>query len=157
VRAYHKTFGVPTLLTNCSNNYGPYQFPEKLIPLMILNALDGKALPIYGEGNVRDCCMADDRGVPRVTRAAGRRHNWAAGRAHHLGDRRNLRAARAVRPASRNSRSSLRGRDYPALEHPCRIARPRPSPCDRRIKIRASRLAAAARSRQGSAETVRWY
>jgi dTDP-glucose 4,6-dehydratase len=55
VRAYHRTYGLPTLITNCSNNYGPYQFPEKLIPLMIVNALDGKPLPIYGDGlNVRD-------------------------------------------------------------------------------------------------------
>ena len=48
VRAYLHTYGLPTLITNCSNNYGPYQFPEKLIPRMILNALEGKALPIYG-------------------------------------------------------------------------------------------------------------
>ena len=55
VRAYFHTFDLPTLLTNCSNNYGPYQFPEKLIPLMILNAIEGKPLPIYGDGlNVRD-------------------------------------------------------------------------------------------------------
>ena len=55
MRAYHHTYGLPTLTTNCSNNYGPYQFPEKLIPLMIRNALDGKPLPVYGDGrNVRD-------------------------------------------------------------------------------------------------------
>ncbi|MCM3060889.1 GDP-mannose 4,6-dehydratase, partial [Bacillus subtilis] len=48
VRAYHHTYGLPTLTTNCSNNYGPYQFPEKLIPLMIANALAGKPLPVYG-------------------------------------------------------------------------------------------------------------
>ena len=55
VRAYHHTYGLPVLTTNCSNNYGPFQFPEKLIPLMILNALDGKELPIYGDGmNIRD-------------------------------------------------------------------------------------------------------
>lgn len=55
VRSYFHTYGLPTLITNCSNNYGPYQFPEKLVPLMILNALDGRALPIYGDGgNVRD-------------------------------------------------------------------------------------------------------
>jgi dTDP-glucose 4,6-dehydratase len=55
VRAYHHTYGLPTLIVNCSNNYGPYQFPEKLIPLMILNAMTQKPLPVYGEGgNVRD-------------------------------------------------------------------------------------------------------
>jgi dTDP-glucose 4,6-dehydratase len=61
VRAYHHTYGLPTLTTNCSNNYGPYQFPEKLIPLMILNARDGKPLPVYGDGkNVRDWLYVED-------------------------------------------------------------------------------------------------
>ena len=61
VRAYYHTYGLPTLTTNCSNNYGPRQFPEKLIPLMILNALDGKSLPIYGDGqNVRDWLYVTD-------------------------------------------------------------------------------------------------
>jgi dTDP-glucose 4,6-dehydratase len=61
VRAYHHTFGLPVLTTNCSNNYGPYQFPEKLIPLMILNACEGKALPIYGDGsNIRDWLHVED-------------------------------------------------------------------------------------------------
>ena len=61
VRAYHHTYGLPTLTTNCSNNYGPFQFPEKLIPLVILNALEGKPLPVYGDGrNVRDRLYALD-------------------------------------------------------------------------------------------------
>jgi dTDP-glucose 4,6-dehydratase len=61
VRAYHHTYGLPTLTTNCSNNYGPYQFPEKLIPLVIHNALAGKPLPIYGDGrNVRDWLYVTD-------------------------------------------------------------------------------------------------
>jgi len=61
VRAYHHTYGLPTLTTNCSNNYGPYQFPEKLIPLMILNALKGRPLPVYGDGkNVRDWLYVRD-------------------------------------------------------------------------------------------------
>jgi dTDP-glucose 4,6-dehydratase len=61
VRAFHHTYGLPTLTTNCSNNYGPYQFPEKLIPLMVLNALEGKPLPVYGDGqNVRDWLYVDD-------------------------------------------------------------------------------------------------
>jgi dTDP-glucose 4,6-dehydratase len=60
-RAYFHTFGLPVLTTNCSNNYGPFQFPEKLIPLMILNALEGKALPVYGDGkNVRDWLFVED-------------------------------------------------------------------------------------------------
>jgi dTDP-glucose 4,6-dehydratase len=61
VRAYHHTYGLPVLTTNCSNNYGPHQFPEKLIPLMILNACSGKALPVYGDGkNVRDWLYVED-------------------------------------------------------------------------------------------------
>jgi len=61
VRAYHQTYGLPTLITNSSNNYGPYQFPEKLIPLMILNALEGRALPVYGDGqHVRDWLFVED-------------------------------------------------------------------------------------------------
>lgn len=61
VRAYHHTYGFPALTTNCSNNYGPYQFPEKLIPLMIANALAGRALPVYGDGlNVRDWLYVTD-------------------------------------------------------------------------------------------------
>jgi len=60
-RAYFHTFGLPVVTTNCSNNYGPFQFPEKLIPLMILNALEGKQLPIYGDGkNVRDWLFVED-------------------------------------------------------------------------------------------------
>jgi len=61
VRAYFHTYGLPVKITNCSNNYGPYQFPEKLIPLMILNAIEGKALPIYGKGeNIRDWLYVED-------------------------------------------------------------------------------------------------
>ncbi len=61
VRAWQRTYGLPTLITNCSNNYGPYHFPEKLIPLMILNAMAGKALPIYGDGQqIRDWLYVDD-------------------------------------------------------------------------------------------------
>ncbi len=60
-RAWHRTYGLPVLISNCSNNYGPYQFPEKLIPLMVLNALAGKALPVYGKGaNVRDWLHVED-------------------------------------------------------------------------------------------------
>ena len=69
VRAYHKTYGLPITISNCSNNYGPYQFPEKLIPLMILNALEGKPLPVYGDGrHVRDWLYVRDHcsGIWRV-------------------------------------------------------------------------------------------
>jgi dTDP-glucose 4,6-dehydratase len=72
VRAYHHSYGLPTLTTNCSNNYGPFQFPEKLIPLVILNALAGKAIPVYGDGlNVRDWLYVDDHctGIRTVLQA----------------------------------------------------------------------------------------
>jgi len=82
VRAWHHTYGLPTIVTNCSNNYGPCQFPEKLIPVTILNALEGKPLPVYGRGeNVRDWLFVDDhaaalarvaeRGQPGQTYAIG--------------------------------------------------------------------------------------
>ena len=82
VRAWHDTYGMPTLITNCSNNYGPYHFPEKLIPLIILNCLDGKPLPVYGKGaNVRDWLFVEDharalllvneKGVPGETYNVG--------------------------------------------------------------------------------------
>ena len=78
VRAWRRTFGLPTIVTNCSNNYGPYHFPEKLIPLMILHALEGKELPVYGQGlqirdwlyvedHARALCLAATQGVPGET------------------------------------------------------------------------------------------
>jgi dTDP-glucose 4,6-dehydratase len=69
VRAFHDTYGMPVIVTNCSNNYGPYQFPEKLIPLLINNALNGKELPVYGDGmNIRDWLYVDDhaKGIDMV-------------------------------------------------------------------------------------------
>lgn len=68
VRAWHRTYSLPVVITNCSNNYGPYQFPEKLIPLMILNALDGKPLPIYGDGGqIRDWLFVEDHARALIT------------------------------------------------------------------------------------------
>jgi dTDP-glucose 4,6-dehydratase len=96
VRAYHHTYGLPVLTTNCSNNYGPYQFPEKLIPLMILNALEGKPLPVYGDGaNVRDWLYVGDHcaAIRRVL-AAGR-----LGETYNIGGKsemRNLEVVHAV-------------------------------------------------------------
>jgi dTDP-glucose 4,6-dehydratase len=88
VRAYHHTYGLPVLTTNCSNNYGPRQFPEKLIPLVILNALKGLPLPVYGDGqNVRDWLYAEDhcdgirtvldRGTPGQTYNIGGRQEMS--------------------------------------------------------------------------------
>jgi len=84
VRAYHHTYGLPTLTTNCSNNYGPYQFPEKLIPLVLLNARAGKPLPVYGDGqNVRDWVfVADHCEAVRTVLAKGR-----VGETYNIGSR----------------------------------------------------------------------
>ena len=113
VRAWHDTYGMPVLITNCSNNYGPYHFPEKLIPLIILNCLDGKPLPVYGKGaNVRDwlyvddhvkaLCLVNAKGVPGETYNVGG-HN----------ERTNLEVVKTVcaildelRPLSQTSHSS---------------------------------------------------
>jgi dTDP-glucose 4,6-dehydratase len=87
VRAYHHTYGLPVTTSNCSNNYGPFQFPEKLIPLMLVNALDGKPLPVYGDGlNVRDWLYVEDhcraveavllRGRVGETYNVGGRNEW---------------------------------------------------------------------------------
>jgi dTDP-glucose 4,6-dehydratase len=83
VRAYHETYGLPALVTNCSNNYGPYQYPEKLIPLVLLNAVEGKDIPIYGDGgNVRDWLYVEDHcdGLWTVLERgrAGRNYNIGA-------------------------------------------------------------------------------
>ncbi len=96
VRAYHHTYGLPTLTTNCSNNYGPYQFPEKLIPLMILNARSGKALPVYGDGqNVRDWLYVEDHcEAIRMVLAKGR-----TGETYNIGgwsERRNIEIVKTV-------------------------------------------------------------
>ena len=82
VRAWHETYGLPVVLSNCSNNYGSFHFPEKLIPLMILNALDGKPLPVYGEGkNVRDWLYVDDhaRALEVVLKSGGPGESYNVG------------------------------------------------------------------------------
>jgi dTDP-glucose 4,6-dehydratase len=96
VRAWHHTYGLPTLVTNCSNNYGPYHFPEKLIPLIILNALEGKPLPVYGKGeNVRDWLFVDDhaRALIRVVEHGRPGETYAIG-GHN--ERRNIDVVRAI-------------------------------------------------------------
>ncbi len=116
VRACHETYGLPALITNCSNNYGPYQFPEKLIPLMVLNALEGKPLPIYGDGgNVRDWIYVEDhcRGVLEALRKGrpGEKYNLG-GRS----ERTNLQIVDAIcdileseRPAAENPALAEKG------------------------------------------------
>jgi dTDP-glucose 4,6-dehydratase len=96
VRAWHHTYGLPTLITNCSNNYGPYQFPEKLIPLMLLNALAGKPLPVYGQGeNVRDWLYVEDHAQALLLVAEQGR----AGESYNIGgwnERANIDVVRAI-------------------------------------------------------------
>ena len=87
VRAYHHTYGLHVTTSNCSNNYGPYQFPEKLIPLMIVNALDGKPMPVYGDGsNIRDWLYVEDhvRGIDMVIKqgAVGETYNIGGNEEH---------------------------------------------------------------------------
>lgn len=116
VRAYGRTYGLPAIVTNCSNNYGPYQYPEKLIPVMILNAVEGLPLPIYGEGrNVRDWLHVDDHCAGLVTVL----RRGEPGQSYSLGgdeERTNLEVVEAVCaaveaefPAERNAALAARG------------------------------------------------
>ncbi len=110
VRAYHHTYGLPVLTTNCSNNFGPYQFPEKLIPLMILNALEGKPLPMYGDGmNVRDWLYVGDHcaGIRAVL------DRGPPGETYNIGgnsEKRNLEVVHAVCAVLDELRPKRRGR-----------------------------------------------
>jgi dTDP-glucose 4,6-dehydratase len=167
VRAWHETYRLPALLTNCSNNYGPYQFPEKLVPLMILNAVEGKDLPVYGDGgNVRDWLFVEDhcegillaleRGVP------GEKYNIGGGN-----ERTNLQvvdalcaALEAERPAASNPALAARSlSSYAGLKT---FVPDRPGH-DRRYAIDASKIrrelgwAPRHAFEDGLRETVRWY
>ncbi|MFK7897261.1 MAG: dTDP-glucose 4,6-dehydratase [Myxococcota bacterium] len=116
VHAYHRTYGLPTITTNCSNNYGPHQYPEKLIPLMVLNALEGKPLPIYGDGgNVRDWIFVEDHcsGIVRALEAGTPGEQYAFG---GNSERSNLQvveglcnALEKLRPAAQNEALKAQG------------------------------------------------
>jgi len=109
VRAYHHTFGLPTLTTNCSNNYGPRQFPEKLIPLMIVNAMAGKPLPVYGDGqNVRDWLYVGDHcAAIRAVLARGR-----AGETYNIGGNAEMKNLDVVHTICELLAELAPGRDY---------------------------------------------
>ena len=159
VRAFHHTYGLPTLITNCSNNYGPYQFPEKLIPLMILNAIEGKPLPVYGDGqNVRDWLFVDDhcRAIRRVLEAGRPGETYTVG-GHS--ERTNLRCGAhdlrhsrptAPRPGTRPCRSLIK------------FVKDRPGH-DRRYAIDTTKIASELQWRPaqgfdgGLEQTVQWY
>jgi dTDP-glucose 4,6-dehydratase len=167
VRAWRETYGLPTLLTNCSNNYGPFQFPEKLIPLMILNALEGKALPIYGDGgNVRDWLYVEDHceGILLVLERGevGGKYNLGGGN-----ERTNLEIVdrlcgllEAERPARENPLLSARG--VARYEDLKTFVADRPGH-DRRYAIDAAHVrrelgwTPAHDFESGLLATVRWY
>ena len=164
VRAYFHTYGLPVLITNCSNNYGPYQFPEKLIPLMILNAVQGRPLPIYGDGgNIRDWLHVDDhcQGLVKVLLEGkpGEKYNIGGGN-----ERTNLQIVdrlcailQELLPSSSNP--ALGGRSYLDLKS---FVPDRPGH-DRRYAIDATKIARelgwkpARTFEEGLRETIRWY
>jgi dTDP-glucose 4,6-dehydratase len=164
VRAYFHTYGLPVLMTNCSNNYGPFQFPEKLIPLMLLNALEGKPLPIYGDGgNVRDWLHVEDHcaGILLVLAKGrpGEKYNIGGGN-----ERTNLEivdlvcdAVEALIPASSNP--ALKGSGYRDLKT---LVADRPGH-DRRYAIDATKIrrelgwAPRHTFEQGMGSTALWY
>ena len=167
VRAYHGTYGLPVLITNCSNNSGPYQFPEKLIPLMILNAVEAKALPIYGDGgNVRDWLYVEDHcdGILAALERGriGEKYNIGGG-----AERTNLQVVDALceqlevcLPAERNPALAAQGlAGYSALKS---FVSDRPGH-DRRYAIDSSKIRRELGWRPahdfeaGIAATVRWY
>jgi dTDP-glucose 4,6-dehydratase len=159
VRAFHHTYGLPVLTTNCSNNYGPYQFPEKLIPLVIAKALAGEPLPVYGDGlNVRDWLYVGDHcaAIRRVLEA-GR-----VGETYNVGgdaERQNIVVVKTICALLDQSRPLADGR---ARESLITYVKDRPGH-DRRYAIDASKLqdelgwAPTVTFEQGMARTVEWY
>ncbi len=158
VRAYHHTYGMPIKVTNCSNNYGPYQFPEKLIPLMIQNALEGKPLPVYGRGeNVRDWLFVDDhcRAILAVLERGRVGETYLVG-----GDceRNNLDVVRQICARV----AAVRGVDPASVEALITFVKDRPGH-DHRYAIDASRIQRelgwrpAETFETGLERTVQWY
>ncbi|HVH33764.1 MAG TPA: dTDP-glucose 4,6-dehydratase [Tahibacter sp.] len=159
VRAFHQTYGMPTLTTNCSNNYGPYQFPEKLIPLMIQKALTGEALPVYGDGrNVRDWLYVRDhcRAIQRVLEA-GR-----TGEVYNVGgdsERENIHVVKTICALLDQRRPLADGRRRESL---ITYVKDRPGH-DRRYAIDSSKLqrelgwVPQETFESGIARTVDWY
>ncbi|MBI5101844.1 MAG: dTDP-glucose 4,6-dehydratase [Nitrospirae bacterium] len=158
VRAYHETYGVDAVITRCSNNYGPFQFPEKLIPLMIINALASKPLPVYGDGrNVRDWIHVLDhcRAVDMVF------HKGRAGEVYNIGGRNEQQNIDIVSRIL-SSVSDVTGSDIAGLNGLITYVKDRPGH-DRRYAIDPSKIESELGWRptvgfeNGIAETVRWY
>lgn len=156
VRAYHHTYGLPTLTTNCSNNYGPHQFPEKLIPLMIVNALAGKPLPVYGDGqNVRDWLYVGDHcAAIRTVLGRGR-----PGETYNIGGNAEMTNVEVVRTVCALLAEAKPGRDYSAL---ITFVTDRPGH-DRRYAIDPAKIrdelewTPAETFATGMRRTIRWY
>ena len=156
VRAYHHTYGLPTLTTNCSNNYGPLQFPEKLIPLMIVNALAGKPLPVYGDGkNVRDWLYVGDHcAALRTVLARG-----TPGATYNIGGNAEKTNIEVVHTLCRILADQRPGHDYAAQ---ISFVRDRPGH-DRRYAIDSAKIRSELgwmpreTFESGLARTVRWY
>ncbi len=156
VRAYHHTYGLPTLTTNCSNNYGPRQFPEKLIPLMIVNAIAGKPLPVYGDGlNIRDWLYVGDHcGAIRTVLAKGR-----PGETYNVGGNAEMTNLEVVRTLCSILAEERPGRDYASL---VTFVKDRPGH-DRRYAIDPTRIRSELGWQPGETfasglrRTVRWY
>ena len=157
VRAYHHTYGLPALITNCSNNYGPYQFPEKLIPLVTINALQGKPLPVYGDGgNVRDWLHVGDHcAAVRLALKKG-----PAGATYNIGggfEKTNLEVVEAI--CGIVDELNPRGAPHAKL---ISFVKDRPGH-DRRYAINSSKITAelgwrpAKQFEEGLRQTVRWY
>ena len=158
VRAYHHTYGLPVLTTNCSNNYGPFQFPEKLIPLVTLNALQGKALPVYGDGkNVRDWLYVGDHcaGI-RLVLERGR-----LGETYNIGGRHEMQNIDVVREICRTL-DELRPRSGGAYEKQITFVKDRPGH-DRRYAINCDKIERelgwrpAESFQSGIRKTIAWY
>jgi dTDP-glucose 4,6-dehydratase len=159
VRAFHRTYGLPVLTTNCSNNYGPYQFPEKLIPLIIARALAGEKLPVYGDGrNIRDWLFVEDhcRAIQRVLEAGG------VGETYNVGgdsERENIQVVKTICALLDDQRPLPGGRRRETL---IEFVQDRPGH-DRRYAIDASKLQRELGWRPsvdfetGIARTVGWY
>jgi len=159
VRVYHHTFGLPTIITNCSNNYGPYQFPEKLIPLMIIHAIEGKPLPVYGDGmQVRDWLYVEDhcRAIRTVL------HKGRVGETYNIGGNAEMSNIEIVRWIC-----NLVERHCPAIKHkPIRslIAHVQDRPGhDRRYAIDTTKIEtelgwkSSESFESGMNQTVQWY
>ncbi len=162
VRAWHRTYGLPTIVTNCSNNYGPFQFPEKLIPHMILNAIHGKPLPVYGDGQqIRDWLYVEDhaRALVRVI------EHGHPGNTYNIGGRseqRNLAVVEMICDLLEEMAAERKPKNVQRFRHLITFVKDRPGH-DVRYSIDPSKIELELGWRtemsfeSGLAQTVRWY